>query len=233
LFVGPQDASKPTLKCYSVTSQPQERVVQEGSSINVSRSIEPMPLWEANWSLESPDVVSLLKLPADREAWKVLPAQIDVHAWQQVLAWFDPSWFRNGTPPKVLQPARDLNGDGVEDVIWSAPQLSNRVVGSFSPGPLTPKAAVLVAASGKDGKPLWWFRPQDSNGSASWLMMAPVWVSDDVVVSVQRSANSPETWLEAINMRMGESSWRSPVPQSVGTIQPSWLYSAVMTAEPK
>jgi tRNA A-37 threonylcarbamoyl transferase component Bud32 len=94
LFVGPQDSSKPTLKCYSVRSQPQERVVQEGSSIDVRRSTEPMPLWEANWSLEAPDIISFLKLPADREAWKVLPAQTDVFAWQQVLAWFDPWWFR-------------------------------------------------------------------------------------------------------------------------------------------
>ena len=228
LFVGPQDQSKPTMKCYSVNSQPQQHTVQEGSSINVVRGTEPTPLWEADWRLEAPDIVSFLKLPADREAWKVLPAQADVFAWQQLLAWFDPSWFRNGSPPKVLQPARELNGDGVEDVIWFAPQLANRQQGGFGPGPLTPKAAVLVAASGKDGKPLWWFRPQDSTGSASWLMTAPVWVGDDVLVCALRSTNSPETWLEAVNAKSGESLWRLLVPQSAGTIQPILLNSAVI-----
>ncbi len=215
----------------------------------MSQSIEPQPLWEADWSLEAPDIISFVKLPADRELWKVLPAQWDVAAWQQVLAWFDSSWFRNGTPPKVMQPARDLNGDGVEDVIWSAPQLANRQQGSFGPGPLTPKAAVLVAASGKEGKPLWWFRPQDSTGSASWLMTAPVWgdssgrrtressdrslttsatANDGLIVCALRSTNGPETWLEAVNVKSGESLWRSPVPQSSGTVQPSLLNSAVV-----
>ncbi|MBC7821281.1 MAG: protein kinase, partial [Planctomycetaceae bacterium] len=233
LFIGPQDQSKPTLRCYSVRSQPPQHVVQEGSSIDVRRSTEPQPLWEANWSLESPDVGSLLKLPADREAWKELTRQGDVHAWQQVLAWFDPWWFRNGTPPKVMQPARDLNSDGVEDVIWSAPLLSKRESGNFGPGPLTPKAAVLVAVSGKDGKPLWWFRPQDSTGSASWSMTGPVWAGDDVIVSVLHSANSRETWLEAINVQTGESLWRSPVPQLSSTAYSSMKFSAAIAAVPR
>ncbi len=207
LFIGPQDSSKPTLRCYSVASLPQERTVQEGSSINVVRSTEPQPLWEANWSLESPDIISFLKLPADREAWKVLPAQWEVQSWQQVLAWFDPWWFRNGSPPKVLQPARDLNGDDVEDVIWSAPQISNPATGAIGPGPLTPKAAMLVAASGKDGKPLWWFRPQDVNGNASRPLGEPIWCGA-AIVAVMRSAVTEELWIEAVSPQTGESLWR-------------------------
>ncbi|MBI5758194.1 MAG: serine/threonine protein kinase, partial [Planctomycetales bacterium] len=233
LFVGPQDANRPTLRCYSVLSQPQQQAVQEGSSINVVRSTDPMPLWEANWSLDAPDIISFLKLPADREAWKVLPAQWDVAAWQQVLAWFDPSWFRNGTPPKVLQPARDLNGDGAEDVIWSAPQLANRQQGSFGPGPLTPKAAVLVAASGKDGQPLWWFRPQDASGSASRLLGEPIWAIEPtrdhagIIVCGLRTTQGMESWVEAVSSTTGESLWRSRlapvVPQSS-----AWLTTTTM-----
>ena len=200
LFVGPQDSSKPTLRSYSANSQP-------GWKPDGSREAEVAPLCEANWSLESPDIISFLKLPADREAWKVLPAQWEVHAWQQVLAWFDPWWFRNGTPPKVMQPARDLNGDGVEDVIWSAPQISNPATGAFGPGPLTPKSAMLVAASGKDGKPLWWFRPQDANGNASRPLGQPIWCGA-AIVAVMRSAVTEEIWIEGVSPQTGESLWR-------------------------
>ena len=227
LFVGPQDSSKPTLRCYSVASQPPQRVVHEGTSSNVSQSIEPQPLWEANWSLDAPDIISFLKLPADREAWKVLPAQTDVFAWQQVLAWFDPSWLRNGTPPKVLQPARDLNGDGVEDVIWVAPTLSNQATGAFGPGPLTPKAAVLVAASGKDGKPLWWFRPQDSKGAACRLGTAPVWCGD-VIVSLVRSVHDTDSRIEAVSPTTGDSLWR----HNAGAVGWSWMTTATIDGTP-
>ncbi len=227
LFVGPQDSSKPTLRCYSIASQLQQHTVQEGSSINVVRSTEPTPLWEADWRLEAPDIVSFLKLPADRETWKVLPAQWDVFAWQQVLAWFDPSWFRSGSPPKVMQPARDLNGDGVDDVIWSAPKLANTAPGAFGPGPLTPKAAVLVAASGKDGKPLWWFRPQDSKGAACRLGTAPVW-SGDVIVSVVRSVHDTDSRIEAVSPNTGESLWR----HNAGTVGWSWLTTATIDGTP-
>ncbi|GEM_PF-4424273 len=118
--------------------------------------------------LEAPGIVSFLKLPEDKEAWKVLPAQTDVFAWQQVLEWFKPGWWRNGAPPRVVRPMRDLNGDGVEDVIWSAPQSAQLQVDGYRPGPSIPNPPVLLSASGKDGQPLW-FRPQDSKGAACRL----------------------------------------------------------------
>lgn len=228
LYVGPQNPAKPTMRCYSVASQPQQRVVQEGASHNVAWDTEPQPFFEADWSLESPEIVSFLNLPADRETWKVMPAQADVSAWRQVVSWFGGFWFRKGERPTVLKPSRDLNSDGIEDVIWSAPRLANPQQGVFVPGPSSPKPAMLVAASGKDGKPLWWFRPQDSNGSAARLMTAAVWANDDAIVIALHSENGPETWLEAVSMTSGASLWRAPVPDTAGTIHPSLLNSAVV-----
>ncbi len=227
LFVGPQASSKPTLRCYSANSQP-------GWKPDGSRETEVAPLWEANWSLEAPDIVAFLKLPADREAWKVLPAQTDVFAWQQVLTWFDPWWFHNGTPPQIMQPTHDLNGDGVADVIWAAPRIAQPLTNSFGPGPLTPKAAVLVAASGKDGQPLWWFRPQDANGGAAALMTSPVWTRDETIVCAMRSVNMPARWLEAINARTGESLWRLEMPPASGSKhQPVHFWASLEVVSPR
>jgi hypothetical protein len=227
LFVGPQDKDRPTMRCYSVNSRPQERVVHEGTSSSVSQGTELQPLWSADWRLEAPGIVSFLKLPADKEAWKVLPAQTDVSAWQQVLAWFQPAWFRNVTPPKLLQPMRDLNGDGVEDLIWIAPRLINPQPGAFFLGPLTPQAPVLVAASGKDGQPLWWFRPQDSKGAACRLGTDPVWCGD-AIVCVVRSVDNSESRIEAISPATGESLWQ----HNAGAVGTAWLTTAMIDAKP-
>ncbi len=216
LFIGPQDSGKPTLRCYSPNSQP-------SANSDGSRGKEVAPLWEANWSVESPDIISFLKLPEDREAWKVLPAQWDVSAWQQMLSWFDPWWFRNGAPPQIIFPARDLNDDGVEDVIWAAPRQLNPFSTNFGAGPLTPKAAVLMAASGKDGKPLWWFRPQDAEGNASRLLSPPV-VCGSLLVMALRSTGTGEVWVESVDALSGESRWRTEriavTPQSSVWISP-------------
>lgn len=201
LFIGPQNPNKPTMRCVAANAQP-------GWKPDGTRETDVAPVWEADWRLEAPGIMSFLKLPEDKEAWKVLPAQADVAAWQQVLAWFDASWLRFGSPPKLVQPLRDLNGDGVEDAIWSAPQLTNSNTGAFGAGPLTPKAAVLIAVSGKDGQPLWWFRPQDAAGNASRIVSEPIWCGESLV-SVLRSTATGEHWVEAASAPSGESLWRS------------------------
>jgi outer membrane protein assembly factor BamB len=212
------------MRCFAANAQ-------LGWKPDGTRETEVAPLWQADWRLEAPSIVSFLKLPEDKEAWKVQPAQNDVFAWQQVLGWFIPSQARS-TPPSVLRPMRDLNGDGAEDLIWIAPRLAHPEHAN-GPGWFTPKEAVLVAASGKDGQPLWWFRPQHE-GSTALLMADPVWAKDNVLACVLRSVNSPKKWLEAIDARTGESLWRFDVPHASGTIhQPLLFWASVESVSPR
>ncbi|TXT23002.1 MAG: serine/threonine protein kinase [Planctomycetota bacterium] len=189
LFVGPQDQSKPMMRCFAANAQ-------LGWNPDGTRETEVAPLFAADWRLEAPGIVSFLKLPEDKEQWKVLPAQTNVFAWQQVWEWFKPGWWRNGTPPQVVRPMRDLNGDGVEDVIWSAPQSAQLQTDGYRPGPAIPNPPVLLAASGKDGQPLWWFRPQDAAGNASRLVKEPIWCGESLV-SVLGSTATGDCWIEA------------------------------------
>ena len=200
LFVGPMNLNNPTMRCYS--SDCSTTINPDGS-----HSQNVVPMWEADWKLESPDVVSFLKLPANRNDWWQFPAQLEVDAWLQMLSWFNPNWFRNGSPPRLMQPLRDLDGDHVDDLIWFASQPAQSDPRDFGPKPLTPKAAALVAASGKDGKPLWWFRSQDGAGNAGRLLGQPIW-NGDAIVAVMRSTSGQDTWIEAVSPQTGESIWR-------------------------
>src|SRR5262249_44921680 len=97
--------------------------------------------------------------------------------------------------PRLLQPCRDLDGDGVPDLVWASPW--------------------LLALSGKDGKFLWDFRPAPCRG-ALWfgpdeagrplllcLFAAPAFAGDEA-----RRQASAVRWAEAIDGRTGQSVWR-------------------------
>ena len=219
LIVGPQEQNKPMMRCYLPNSQP-------GWNSDGTRQAEIQPLWEADWRLETPEIISFLKLPEDATARQASEFQQDIAAWQQLLGWFDPVWWRNGTPPKIMQSMSDLNGDGTEDAIWTAPRFANPFGSQFGPGPLTSKAAVLIAVSGKDGQPIWWFRPQDAQGSACRIVSDPV-LAGSVAVLALRSFKSGEVWIEGVETTAGKSLWRSkplPVlPQSSVWLVPTTL----------
>lgn len=214
LIVGPQEQNKPMMRCYLPNSQPR-------SNSDGTRQAEIQPLWEADWRLEAPEIISFLKLPEDTAARQASEYQQDIAAWQQLLGWFDPVWWRNGTPPKIVQSTSDLNGDGTEDAIWAAPRFSNQFGSQIGPGPLTPKAAVLIAVSGKDGQPIWWFRPQDAKSGACHMVSHPV-LAGSVVVLALRSTVTGEVWIEGVETMAGESLWRSK-PLSVLPQSSVWL----------
>lgn len=202
LFIGPQDSSKPTMRCYSGNSQP-------GWKPDGTREAEVAPLWEADWSVTSPLVKPLLDDSNNENAWKLL------------LRWFEPGWFRNGQPPKLVQPLCDVDGDGIDDPIWRGPKAGPQ--GPPNPLQTSVPLAELVAAGGKDGRPLWWYRAQDRNGSPAQLLGEPLLSLDDParpkLLAVLRAANA--VWIEAFEARTGKSIWKFDVPPASGMIHQS------------
>lgn len=213
LFVGPQDPNKPTMRCYAANSQP-------GWKPDGTRETEVTPLWEADWSVTSPLVKPLLDDHNNEDAWKLL------------LRWFEPWWHINGRPPKLVQPLCDVDGDGVADPIWRGPQTNPQ--GPPSPLQTSAPLAALIAASGQDGRPLWWYRAQDHNGSPAQLLGEPVLSLDDPVrpklLAVLRTTAA--VWVEAFDARTGKSVWKREVPQPVGMVHQAVAQGALLELTP-
>jgi tRNA A-37 threonylcarbamoyl transferase component Bud32 len=102
---------------------------------------------------------------------------------------------------RLLQPCRDLDGDGVPDLVWvSSPSGKH-------PFAHRQRGAILLALSGKDGKFLWRFPPEgDPNprGQAVWFH-APG-KGDDVPLILTAPA-------EVVDARTGRSVGRFPFQQ--------------------
>ncbi len=209
LFVGPQDPNKPTLRCYAANAQ-------FGWKPDGLRDTKVAPLWEADWSVNSPLVKPLLDDNNNENAWKLL------------LRWFEPWWQVNGRPPQLVQPLCDLNGDGINDPVWRGPRTNRQ--GPPHPLQTSVPLAELVAASGKDGRPLWWYRAQDHNGSVAQLLGEPVWSLDDPaqpkLLVAQRTAAA--VWIEAFDARSGKSLWKFELPQPTGMVNQTVLNDALL-----
>lgn len=213
LFVGPQDANRPTMRCYVANAQP-------GWKPDGTREAEVTPLWEADWSVNSPLVKPLLDDNNNENAWKLL------------LRWFEPWWQVNGQPPQLIQPMCDLDGDGIHDPIWRGPRTNRQ--GPPHPLQTSVPLAELVAASGKDGRPLWWYRSQDHNGSVAQLLGEPVLSLDDPaqpkLLVAQRTTGA--VWIEAFDARAGKSLWKFELPQPTGMVNQAVLNEALLEIAP-
>jgi outer membrane protein assembly factor BamB len=101
----------------------------------------------------------------------------------------------SGRTPYLLQPCRDLDGDGDADLVWSDTNESG-----------------LLALSGKDGKVLWHFLPQEGEVPtcrAAWL--APEQNAPALILAVCTTEQG--CWGEGIVPRTGRSVWRQPFPR--------------------
>lgn len=213
LFVGPQDADRPRMRCYAANSEP-------GWKPDGTREAEVKPLWEADWSVNSPLVKPLLDDNNNENAWKLL------------LRWFEPWWQVNGQPPQLVQPMCDLDGDGIDDPIWRGPQTNPQ--GPPHPLQTSVPLAELVAASGKDGRPLWWYRAQDHNGSVAQLLGDPVLTLKDPaqpkLLTVLRTAGA--VWLEAFDAKTGKSIWKFEIASGSGLVNQNSLNWAMLEVAP-
>jgi len=142
-----------------------------------------------------------------------------------VIEWFDVWWYRKGSVPRLVRPARDLDGDGIVDMIWIAPRPRQS---GMRPGPTVAHPASLVAVSGKDGRPLWWFCPHASDGPGAILVTEPLLIEipgkPAVLGCALRSNTNSEEWIEVISASSGETSWRFRWPAAAAITQsPTWL----------
>jgi outer membrane protein assembly factor BamB len=108
-------------------------------------------------------------------------------------------WFisRRTDASRLLHPCRDLDGDGVPDLVWA-----------------DSRGSALLALSGKDGKFLWDYRPA---GPTAKLELALAFTPDKegpplvlAVFSGERNepAGSTASRAEAVDARTGQSVWR-------------------------
>jgi hypothetical protein len=121
----------------------------------------------------------------------------------------DFSWDWQGQalqPPSLVRPPRDLDGDGVPDLVWACRH-----------------QAALLAVSGREGKLLWTFRPAGAGSKGATakgtVCGAPAWHDvdrdglPDLVVTFLHgrfwfpSKSPPRRWIEAVSGRTGESLW--------------------------
>jgi outer membrane protein assembly factor BamB len=107
-------------------------------------------------------------------------------------------------PARLLQPCRDLDGDGIPDLVW-----------------MNSAGSALLALSGKDGKFLWDLRPAGAverqwgwwpagaveRGAMVWFTPA----DKDTPLVVALFAGGRSAWAEAIDARTGLSVWRQPI----------------------
>jgi len=105
-------------------------------------------------------------------------------------------------PPELVQPAPDLDGDGMGDLVWACRRF-----------------AALWAISGKGtngkGKELWWF----SDGAGETLGVPAVADVDgdgtpDLIATFANGYY--EAWIEAVSGKTGKSLWRC-------TLEKEWL----------
>jgi predicted Ser/Thr protein kinase len=95
------------------------------------------------------------------------------------------------TEPQLMQPCRDLDGDGIPDLVWA-----------------NTTDAALLALSGKDGKRLWRFLPTEAPAAlrgAVWF--APGKRARPLLVGIFEGRLR---WAEGIDGRTGRSVWRHP-----------------------
>jgi hypothetical protein len=97
---------------------------------------------------------------------------------------------------RLLQPCRDLDGDGVPDLVWL----------SHPCHPWPTSGPSLLALSGEDGKLLWHFEAKKTNtrGQAVWLE-TPGEVDPPLILTIFGDQ------AEAVDARTGRSAWRSPL----------------------
>jgi serine/threonine protein kinase len=135
------------------------------------------------------------------------------------LAGFHWDWSTQGIPtgrgeydrrPRLVQPAPDLDGDGVPDLVW-----------------VSRRQAAVLALSGKDGGVLWCFqapsrlepdsRYATENGSTGTVVGTPgvMDVNGDGIpdlivtfVAQKQADGTVPRWVEALSGRKGESLWR-------------------------
>jgi outer membrane protein assembly factor BamB len=136
------------------------------------------------------------------------------------LAGFRWDWDKQGTPsgrneldrrPRLLQPAPDLDGDGVPDLVWGSR-----------------RQAAVLALSGKDGRVLWCFQgpppklgpnnPFADERAATGVVLGVAALPDvdgdgipDLVAaftSQEQADGSVPRWVEALSGRTGKSLWR-------------------------
>jgi outer membrane protein assembly factor BamB len=157
--------------------------------------------------------------PADLEFNETtLPQSGDLRLWRSVL---DRGLVPNA--PQSLLATLDLNGDGTRDLVWASRT-----------------SASLVAVSGKDGKPLWWFlghaapqsdsRTGESSDQGRVLGLPATAEIDgdstpDLIACFLSSGERYRTengvahtgaraWVEAVSGRTGKSLWRHDLSQS-------------------
>ena len=99
-------------------------------------------------------------------------------------------------PPELVQPAPDLDGDGVGDLVWACR-----------------RSAALWAISGaakadKKGKELWWF----SAGPGETLGLPAVADidGDGTADFIATFAAKENVWIEAVSGKTGKSLWKAP-----------------------
>jgi tRNA A-37 threonylcarbamoyl transferase component Bud32 len=158
--------------------------------------------------------------PAEQAGWHVIRSQdgntlslLNGSTGQSVWQWsstgdlagrslaFDP----DQDPPELVQPAPDLDGDGVGDLVWACR-----------------RSAALWAISGaakadKKGKELWWF----SAGPGETLGLPAVADVDgdgtpDFIATFAAKGN---VWIEAVSGKTGKSLWKA-------ALERPWFQSA-------
>jgi len=133
---------------------------------------------------------------------KKLPAGRDAKEWE----WIQRTGGFKGHFGRLLQPAPDLDKDGVGDLIFPA----GAVYVNLLPA--------LLAVSGKDGRPLWWFssgygerdkeRPLENADTIDRPAVADV-DGDGTPDLITLFVNAQRrTWVEAISGRTGKSPWK-------------------------
>ena len=109
-------------------------------------------------------------------------------AWKQFVA----AWSQTGYEPQLIQSSLDIDQDGTGDLIWWY-------------------ASGVVAASGKDGTPLFLHRPANSSGESGQLAAPPIIFSpkvsendkpDQEPTLVFLCVTAGSTWLEAVSTRI-------------------------------
>jgi outer membrane protein assembly factor BamB/tRNA A-37 threonylcarbamoyl transferase component Bud32 len=130
--------------------------------------------------------------------------------------------------PRLVQPAPDLDGDGVPDLVWA-----NRM------------QAGLLAQSGKDGKVLWsftvparsakWRDGENPHVSRGTVVGTPAVVdvdgdgTPDIIATFAQQEQTDGTtprWVEAISGRTGRSLWRYK-------LEPGWFRRPPGTGVPR
>ncbi len=185
-------------------------LVDRGSRLDFTVGLKQQWLWDPI-SLRSGDVARVVKLkPRDWQVihsgpgWNALcllngsSAQL-VWQWSSSrdLAGRSLAYDRGQDPPELVQPAPDLDGDGVGDLVWACR-----------------KSAALwaisgAATAGDQGKELWWF----SAGPGETLGVPAVADVDgdgtpDLIATFAAKGN---VWIEAVSGKTGKSLWKTPI----------------------